>query len=279
MIVLLLGHALAWEVKQDANGNPVHWPEAQIKYSIHTDVPSPLEPEAVREAINGAAMVWELQSSDDETQKITIFNFDGETKKKGASYTDNVHSISFKDNWNQDPELLAVTYIWYNSDGELMHFDIEINSDNHSWTTSEAEAGAGVHDLQNALTHEFGHALGLEHSEVLEATMAPNAEPGERSKRELHSDDHAGLLHLYSSELPNAEGTTEAADDQQSSTGQNSVIGGETPEFEGPNGTGTGSGNGMVALDNAGCSNLGQHTPQLILGLVPVLAGLRRRKN
>ena len=196
MLWLMVVPALAWETKQDENGNDVHWDSAEIAYSIHEDVPAQLDVDAVTAAIQSAAEAWTIPAATGQAP-LPLFKASGDTKQQGASYTDGVHSVSFSDSWSNDPDLLAITYVWYNSDGELIHFDIEINADDHSWSTSPETASAGTYDLQNALAHEFGHALGLEHSEISDATMAPSAVDG-GIKRDLHADDIEGMKHLYS---------------------------------------------------------------------------------
>lgn len=45
-------------------------------------------------------------------------------------------------------------------------------------------------------THEFGHALGLDHSEVRDAIMYPYY-TGYVANMRLHSDDIAGIRYLY----------------------------------------------------------------------------------
>ena len=57
------------------------------------------------------------------------------------------------------------------------------------------------HDLQNTLTHELGHALGLDHSSIPQATMAASSTQGETSKRALHQDDKEGHSYIYSHPL------------------------------------------------------------------------------
>jgi MYXO-CTERM domain-containing protein len=52
--------------------------------------------------------------------------------------------------------------------------------------------------VQNTVTHELGHALGLAHvMDHPEAVMFPMAFDGDVDKRTLSSDDLAGLTALY----------------------------------------------------------------------------------
>jgi hypothetical protein len=78
---------------------------------------------------------------------------------------------------------------YYPSTG-VIHFD-----DHKLWdmTTTTSDGG---YDLQAVATHEFGHALGLGHSTVGGATMAPNYHSGMRS---IESDDISGIQWLYGS--------------------------------------------------------------------------------
>jgi MYXO-CTERM domain-containing protein len=52
-------------------------------------------------------------------------------------------------------------------------------------------------DVQNTVTHEAGHTLGLAHSSDASATMAASAPAGETAKRTLHADDLAGICAIY----------------------------------------------------------------------------------
>ena len=52
-------------------------------------------------------------------------------------------------------------------------------------------------DLQNTLTHESGHFIGLAHSPVPGATMNATTQPGETLKRSLAPDDAAGVCAIY----------------------------------------------------------------------------------
>ncbi|KAK6644656.1 hypothetical protein RUM43_000924 [Polyplax serrata] len=67
------------------------------------------------------------------------------------------------------------------------HFD-----DEEEWSTTYKN---GKH-LQQVATHELGHALGMAHSDVEEAIMAPRYDDG-RKEIKLHSDDIKGIQVLY----------------------------------------------------------------------------------
>ncbi|MGA9524222.1 MAG: myxosortase-dependent metalloprotease, MXAN_2677/MXAN_2678 family [Myxococcaceae bacterium] len=54
-------------------------------------------------------------------------------------------------------------------------------------------------DVQNTLTHEIGHVIGLDHVDVLGSTMEPSAPPGEVSKRVLDTGTQAGFCFIYPS--------------------------------------------------------------------------------
>ena len=169
-----------------------------------------------------------------------------EQKKTGADYSDGVHSVVFKDSWTEDPSVLAITYTWSTAGGEIVHFDMEINSDDHDWSTDGA---VDKQDLTNAIAHEFGHAIGLDHSDDTEATMAADAIVGETNKRDINSDDLAGYQYIYENNSNHQNG----GNSSNSSNG-NAGTGGGTSGLQNHNGQ---TGNGMVPLDNAGCASTG----------------------
>jgi hypothetical protein len=64
------------------------------------------------------------------------------------------------------------------------------------WDDGPGTVG-GRYDIQGVMAHEYGHALGLGHSSVGQATMAPSVGPGQTSLRSIHADDVAGVQCLY----------------------------------------------------------------------------------
>ena len=60
-----------------------------------------------------------------------------------------------------------------------------------------ATVGATEFDIQSAVTHELGHALGLDHSADPTATMDATIAPGTVDKRSIEADDIAGIQCIY----------------------------------------------------------------------------------
>ena len=63
--------------------------------------------------------------------------------------------------------------------------------------TAYGQTGCVYMDLQNTLTHEAGHFIGLNHPPVAEATMYGYAQPGTVDKRSLADDDVNGVCAIY----------------------------------------------------------------------------------
>lgn len=128
------------------------------------------------------------------------------------------------------PGELALTTVWSRACGEIVEADVEVNADTSTssafmWADLDlTTTNGGYHDLQNALTHEMGHFIGLDHTcelapgaaagEVdnlgspvpscddatvaeMDATMYPSSEAGDVSKRSLSQDDRDGLCAIY----------------------------------------------------------------------------------
>jgi len=66
------------------------------------------------------------------------------------------------------------------------------------WTWDDGPGGIQTRwDIQGIMVHEYGHALGLGHSGVGTATMAPSGSPGQTTLRSIEPDDIAGIQCIY----------------------------------------------------------------------------------
>lgn len=100
---------------------------------------------------------------------------------------------------------LAITIVTYDrSEGKILDADIVFNGE-HRFAPAEI-LGAGAqdaYDLQNVLTHELGHFLGLgEQPDDKRSTMFPHSAPQETSKRGLTERDRRILRGLYRGNAP-----------------------------------------------------------------------------
>jgi hypothetical protein len=103
-----------------------------------------------------------------------------------------------EENWAESTDAIAVTVVSPNPEtGEILDADILMNGQYFNFAIL-SNPNDTVADVQNTLTHEIGHLIGFNHETTIsEATMFPNANPGELSKRDLHPDDMDGLCQVY----------------------------------------------------------------------------------
>lgn len=81
----------------------------------------------------------------------------------------------------------------YGSKYQICEVDIVINID-FPWRNNGSTAG---YDVQNVMTHELGHMLGLDHTDVAWATMIEGTNKGDTWKRTLEQDDLNGFNAIY----------------------------------------------------------------------------------
>ena len=110
--------------------------------------------------------------------------------------------------WNHSSVALGVTTpVFEAATGEIVTADMELNGvGSKRWMTGET-TDPDAYDVQNVVTHEAGHFLGLDHPpcfsdgsfvpDCARATMFASSSPGERQKRELADDDIAAIAAAY----------------------------------------------------------------------------------
>jgi len=75
----------------------------------------------------------------------------------------------------------------------IYEFDINVNT-YYPWKNN---GDSDAYDVENVMTHEIGHALGIGHSDVSGATMKQGSSLGMISKRTIEADDIAAAAYIY----------------------------------------------------------------------------------
>lgn len=120
------------------------------------------------------------------------FNYRGRTNQSGVNNRDRQHVVFYAPNGaGQARTTLATTWHW-SSRGRMTHFDMAFNG-RQRWS---ANPRYYEYDIGTVSLHEFGHALGLGHSQDRRAVMWYSTGPGQLQRTPAR-DDAAGASALY----------------------------------------------------------------------------------
>lgn len=125
------------------------------------------------------------------------------------------------DCWQYSAATIGLTTTTYDRNtGRIYDADMELNSGNFRFTTVDAPpcvGGAAIScvssDVQNTVTHEVGHFLGLDHAPASDSTMYASAPLGETSKRTLDADSEAFVCDVYPAGAPSRDCVVVPVDD------------------------------------------------------------------
>jgi hypothetical protein len=232
-----------------ATGAGFFWPQTCVPVFAYplslTDSSGGMElpTDQIMHAATAAASAWssaQMSTSDPVCTYMTInvTEVDDPAPKVALDYT---NALVFDRlvwcNPNKDgvctypAEALAITSVFVNkAHGQILDGDIEVNAKTFVWADVAVNpADSQDQDLQNALTHEMGHLIGLDHTcyvpqvddngnlvprptdnlgnpvpdcdaaplAVQETTMFASANSGDISKRTLAPDDIQAVCDIY----------------------------------------------------------------------------------
>jgi hypothetical protein len=185
------------------------WPWSPVTFYVNPAT-SDLSSSAAAAATQAALDVWNWGGSP--------FRFEyGGTSSDTATGYDNRNVVIFRNASNGSA--IASTYSWWDGSNRLLDSDVIVWDGAFTFFIGTSGCGGwnGAY-LEDILTHEFGHALGLDHSGAGDATMYPSYGYCSQEMRTLASDDIAAIQSLYG--VSSTGGTTSggATDPQTSSS-------------------------------------------------------------
>ncbi len=186
------GPASAYQLKENGEGAVVRWPAGDVTFHVSEAGSKDLAMNDVKRIVRAAFSEWSKVEGTSLDLKM------GEPTAEAPGFYPgqaNTNVVAFaRDAWPFETDAMAMTITAFRqSTGELVDADIIVNELHHTWGEGEAAAN----DLQNALTHEVGHFIGVAHSDKSEATMFSSASTFETKKRSLDVDDLAALRASY----------------------------------------------------------------------------------
>ncbi|HSP14098.1 MAG TPA: matrixin family metalloprotease [Thermoanaerobaculia bacterium] len=159
---------------------PVSWPAAAfpIKYRVDSRLANAL-PNATA-IIDRAFAIWAgVPDANLSFQSLGV----ADGLKPG---NDGKNTISLTDDLFENQSVIAMTTNWYDGSGKVTEADIQVDGGMVN----------GNYNIQQALAHEVGHLLGLDHSAVLSSIMYPWVPRGNETPV-LDSDDRIAIASIY----------------------------------------------------------------------------------
>jgi len=204
--------ASGWKAYQK-NGIALHWVDRTLHYRLDAGgfKNGEMSNDAFALAATSSFATWQhahCPASGTETGVGFVFDGWQSDAKAGLDCLDppactkllpngnHVIVVQKASEWSHGAGVIALTTVGADQDAQIGDADIELNDAAYIYTNSDLPP-ATIVDVSNTLTHEIGHFIGLDHSAVAGATMAPNAPPGELGKRTLATDDLDGLCAIY----------------------------------------------------------------------------------
>ena len=163
-----------------------------------TDIPVPyyINTQNIPANVSEANYIAAVQLAFDAWQQVYTSYISFTYEGSGAAYvpyggatTDGHNTIGFAD---MGAGAVGLATLWSNGN-TMVEVDIRLNT-YQNWAT---DGSSGDDDVQNVSTHEIGHLVGLDHSDVPGATMWPTTSYGDISQRTLEPDDIAGVTALF----------------------------------------------------------------------------------
>jgi uncharacterized protein (TIGR03382 family) len=188
--------ASAFELRKDSQGDVVRW-QRPVTFIVDPGLAAAFQEPRAKQAVLAA-----IAEVEEATAELDVRMEEGAVKGPGFELNGagNQNEILTLSDWPYTDGALASTVVTLNArTNEILDTDIVFNVEQHTFRVLDGPAMRDdLDDVQNTLTHELGHALGLMHNAMDQrVVMYPRAAAGEIGKRVLQDDDRQGLAALY----------------------------------------------------------------------------------
>jgi hypothetical protein len=221
---------------QDASSHCLWWGETAITW-VQSSVGNPATGASVFDAVTNGFLTWQDTMSHCGNTTFTEGPRTSARKIGVAASGPNANVVLFRystcskkvaatngcwaagtcandyDCWDHPTALLAITTVSYGTaTGRIVDADVEFDAADNTFTTvnqpvcsTKLAQTCIASDVQNTMTHEIGHFLGLAHTDALHSTMNATASIGETSKRVIDPGTTSFVCEVYARGLATSD--------------------------------------------------------------------------
>jgi len=173
---MIASTAHAYVQKLNDSGLPEYWQASCVSVTVYTNGFSDMTRDEVAKSIGAAAHTWSpaavsCPGGGNPPIEIVASMAAADARPPAVAYDAHNTLSIVSEGWR--PELVsavALTSVFARSDGRIVDADMQINAEWSEWANLDPGFdptgfnGQFPFDLQNAVTHEFGHLLGFGHT-------------------------------------------------------------------------------------------------------------------
>ena len=186
-ILCSAGATEAYVLVTTQGGIPAHWEQRCVPWWFHEAGAGGLDPEASLEAVEDSFAAWDaidVMFVDFDNRGVTCVDTVGPDEHHPRNV---VLWRSGPGSWPYAAKVVGLTSLTFEDEtGRIVDADIEMNGEDFAFSLS---GDPDAFDIQQAVTHEIGHLLGLDHALDPASIMYAQADPGDTSRRQPTQDE------------------------------------------------------------------------------------------
>jgi hypothetical protein len=177
-------------VRIQINGRTRQWSNPSITWRLNASGSDDISDDSHVAAIEHGFQAWEDISG-------SGINFTRGADTQDVAPGASTHIVAFDENntsgyFPGGSGIVAITPISFDTgSGNILDADILFNGGQYTFST---DGSPGTFDVQDVLSHEIGHFIGLDHSPQISGTLWPYVSTAQWLHRSLTTDDRSGAI-------------------------------------------------------------------------------------